>query len=86
MTHYKLETKDPNFPWCPDGDTEYVEVEKSWSHGLLKKIRLVNGLSAILIHPWLANAGDIIFQDAEKKAEKYHADVVIVGELKEMTK
>lgn len=83
MTTYTLETKDPTFA----GVTQSAEIEKSWSRGLLKKVYLSPmEISVVLIHPWLANAGDIVFQDAWGYKEKYNAQTVIVGELKEIGK
>lgn len=76
---YLLETKDPTFSL-----PQYAEIEKSWSHGLLRKVYLSPmGITVILVHPWLANAGDVVFQDAWRYKEKYNAQTVIVGELKE---
>lgn len=83
MTTYTLETKDPTFA----GVTQSAEIEKSWSRGMIRKVYLSPmGISVILVHPWLANAGDAIIQDAWRYKEKYGAQTVIVGELKETTK
>lgn len=82
MTTYTLETKDPTFA----GVTQSAEIEKSWSRGLLKKVYLSPmGITVILVHPWLASS-DECMQDAWRYKEKYGAQTVIVGELKEMGK
>lgn len=81
-TTYILETKDPLF----DGVTQQAEIEESWSRGMLKKVYLSpKGITVILIHPWLAK-DQKSFEGAWKYKEKYKAQTVIVGELKEISK
>lgn len=79
-TAYTLETKDPTFA----GVTQQAEIEKSWSRGLLKKVYLSPmNMMVILIHPWLASS-DKGMQDAWRYREKYGAQTVVVGEIKEI--
>lgn len=79
MTTYTLETKDPTFR----GVSQTAEVEKSWSHGMLKKVYLSPmGITVILVHPWLAK-DQKSFESAWGYKEKFGAQTVIVGELKE---
>lgn len=82
MTTYTLETKDPTFA----GVTQEAEVEMSWSIGLLKKVYLSPmRITVILVHPWLAK-DQRSFESAWRYKEKYGAQTVIVGELKEKDK
>lgn len=79
---YTLKTKDPTFA----GVTQEAEVEMSWSRGMLKKVYLSPmGITVILVHPWLAK-DQRLFEDAWRYREKYGAQTVIVGELKEREK
>lgn len=82
MTTYTLETKDPTFTCV----TQEAEVEMSWSRGMLKKVYLSPmGITIILVHPWLAN-DQRSFESAWRYKEKYGAQTVIVGELKNKEK
>lgn len=82
MTTYTLETKDLLF----DGVTQQAKIEESWSRGLLKKIHLSpKGITVILVHPWLAK-DQRSFESAWRYKEKYGAQTVIVGELKEISR
>jgi hypothetical protein len=79
VTTYTLSTRDPLF----DGIIQTAEIETSWSRGMLKKVYLSpSGICAILVHPWLAK-DQRAFEDAWRYKEKYGAQTVIVGELKE---
>lgn len=79
---YTLSTKDPTFA----GITQSAEIEKSWSSGMLKKVYLLPmGITAILIHPWLAK-DQRSFEGAWRYKEKYNCQTVIVGELEETDK
>lgn len=82
MITYTLETKDPTFR----GVSQTGELEKSWSRGMFKKVYLSPmGITVILVHPWLAR-DQKAFESAWHYKEKYGAQTVIVGELKENKK
>jgi hypothetical protein len=79
VTTYTLETKDPLFASV----IQTAEIETSWSRGMIRKVYLSPmGISAILVHPWLAT-DQHAFEDAWKYKEKYNAQTVIVGTLEE---
>ncbi len=79
MTTYILETRDPTFT----GVSQEAEIEQSWSRGMLKKVYLSPmGITVILIHPWLAT-DQRSFESAWRYKERFKAQTVIVGELKE---
>lgn len=76
---YRLETRDPIFK----GVAQYARIDNSWSRGMLKKVFLTpSRLSVILIHPYIAK-DERAFEGAWAYKEKYNAQTVIVGELRE---
>ena len=78
MTTYTLETKDPTF----ESVSQDAKIIESWSRGMLKKVYLSPmGITAILVHPWLAK-DQKAFETAWKYKEKFGAQTVIVGTLK----